>query len=153
METAMRVSEYCNREVVVLEQDESVTEAARIMREYHVGDVVVVRTQQGKNFPVGILTDRDIALEIVAKSADPQNVSARDAMSYELVTVNEDDDLMHAIEIMRDKGIRRLPVIDLDEALVGILTIDDVLDLLSEVFVDIVHLFDRQRRREARTRP
>ncbi len=149
----MRVSEYCNREVVVLEQDESVTEAARIMREYHVGDVVVVRTQQGKNFPVGILTDRDIALEIVAKSADPQNVSARDAMSYELVTVNEDDDLMHAIEIMRDKGIRRLPVIDLDEALVGILTIDDVLDLLSEVFVDIVHLFDRQRRREARTRP
>jgi predicted transcriptional regulator len=153
MEAAMRVSEYCNREVVVLEQDESVTEAARIMREYHVGDVVVVRTQQGKNFPVGILTDRDIALEIVAKSADPQNVSARDAMSYELVTVNEDDDLMHAIEIMRDKGIRRLPVIDLDEALVGILTIDDVLDLLSEVFVDIVHLFDRQRRREARTRP
>jgi CBS domain-containing protein len=153
METAMRVSEYCNREVVVLEQDESVTEAARIMREYHVGDVVVVRTQQGRNFPVGILTDRDIALEIVAKSADPQNVSARDAMSYELVTVNEDDDLMHAIEIMRDKGIRRLPVIDLDEALVGILTIDDVLDLLSEVFVDIVHLFDRQRRREARTRP
>lgn len=149
----MRVSEYCNREVVVLEQDESVTEAARIMREYHVGDVVVVRTQQGRNFPVGILTDRDIALEIVAKSADPQNVSARDAMSYELVTVNEDDDLMHAIEIMRDKGIRRLPVIDLDEALVGILTIDDVLDLLSEVFVDIVHLFDRQRRREARTRP
>jgi CBS domain-containing protein len=123
------------------------------MREYHVGDVVVVRTQQGRNFPVGILTDRDIALEIVAKSADPQNVSARDAMSYELVTVNEDDDLMHAIEIMRDKGIRRLPVIDLDEALVGILTIDDVLDLLSEVFVDIVHLFDRQRRREARTRP
>jgi CBS domain-containing protein len=153
MEAAMRVSEYCNREVVVLEQDESVTEAARIMREYHVGDVVVVRTQQGRNFPVGILTDRDIALEIVAKSADPQNVSARDAMSYELVTVNEDDDLMHAIEIMRDKGIRRLPVIDLDEALVGILTIDDVLDLLSEVFVDIVHLFDRQRRREARTRP
>jgi len=149
----MRVSEYCNREVVVLEQDESVTEAARIMREYHVGDVVVVRTQQGRNFPVGILTDRDIALEIVAKSADPQNVSARDAMSYELVTVNEDDDLMHAIEVMRDKGIRRLPVIDLDEALVGILTIDDVLDLLSEVFVDIVHLFDRQRRREARTRP
>ena len=149
----MRVSEYCNREVVVLEQDESVTEAARIMREYHVGDVVVVRTQQGRNFPVGILTDRDIALEIVAKSADPQNVSARDAMSYELVTVNEDDDLMHAIEIMRDKGIRRLPVVDLDETLVGILTVDDVLDLFSEVFIDIVHLVDRQRRREASTRP
>lgn len=149
----MRVSEYCNREVVVLEQDASVTEAAQIMREYHVGDVVIIRSQQGKRIPVGILTDRDIALEIVAKSADPAVVSAGDAMSFELVTVTEDDDLMHAIEIMRDKGIRRLPVVDLDEALVGILTVDDVLDLFSEVFIDIVHLVDRQRRLEANTRP
>jgi len=149
----MRVGEYCNREVVVIEQEDSVTEAARIMREYHVGDVVIVRSQQGKQIPVGILTDRDITLEIVAKAADAETVSAGDAMSYELTTVNEDDDLMHAIEIMRDKGIRRLPVVDLDETLVGILTVDDVLDLFSEVFIDIVHLVDRQRRREASTRP
>ncbi len=149
----MLVGAYCNREVVVLEQESSVTEAARIMREYHVGDVVIVRSQQGKQIPVGILTDRDIALEIVAKSADPDIVTAADAMSYELVTVNQDDDLMHAIEIMRDKGIRRLPVVDLDEVLVGILTIDDVLDLFSGVFIDIVHLVDRQRRREASIRP
>jgi CBS domain-containing protein len=149
----MRVGEYCNREVVVVEEDGSITETARIMREYHVGDVIIVRSQNGKQIPKGILTDRDIALEIVAKSADPEIVRAGDAMSYELTTVNEDDDLMHAIEIMRDKGIRRLPVVDLDETLVGILTVDDVLDLVSEVFIDIVHLVDQQRRREARTRP
>lgn len=149
----MRVGEYCNREVVVVEEDRSITETARIMREYHVGDVIIVRLQNGKQIPKGILTDRDIALEIVAKSADPEIVRAGDAMSYELTTVNEDDDLMHAIEIMRDKGIRRLPVVDLDETLVGILTVDDVLDLVSEVFIDIVHLVDQQRRREARTRP
>lgn len=149
----MRVGEYCNREVVVIEQEDSVTKAARIMREYHVGDVVIVRSQQGKQIPVGILTDRDIALEIVAKAVDAETVSAGDAMSYELTTVNEDDDIMHAIEIMRDKGIRRLPVVDLDETLVGILTVDDVLDLFSEVFIDIVHLVDRQRRHEASTRP
>ncbi|MFZ9037563.1 MAG: CBS domain-containing protein [Gammaproteobacteria bacterium] len=149
----MRVGEYCNREVVVVEEDGSITETAQIMREYHVGDVIIVRSQNGKQIPKGILTDRDIALEIVAKSADPEIVRAGDAMSYELTTVNEDDDLMHAIEIMRDKGIRRLPVVDLDETLVGILTVDDVLDLVSEVFIDIVHLVDQQRRREARTRP
>ena len=149
----MRVGDYCNREVVVIDREESVTAAARIMREYHVGDVVIVSSQQGKKIPIGILTDRDIALEIVAKAADPEMVSAGDAMSYELTTVNDDDDLMHAIEIMRDKGIRRLPVVDLDEALVGILTVDDVLDLFSEVFIDIVHLVDRQRRREASKRP
>ena len=149
----MRVGEYCNREVVVVEEDGSITETARIMREYHVGDVIIVRSQNGKQIPKGILTDRDIALEIVAKSADPEIVRAGDAMSYELTTVNEDDDLMHAIEIMRDKGIRRLPVVDIDEALVGILTVDDVLDVVSEVFIDIVHLVDQQRRREARNRP
>ena len=149
----MRVGEYCNREVVVIEQEESVTAAARIMREYHVGDVVIIRSQQGKQIPLGIITDRDIALEIVAKAADPEMISVGDAMSYELTTVNEDDDLMQAIEIMRDKGIRRLPVVDLDETLVGILTVDDVLDLFSEVFIDIVHLIDRQRKREASKRP
>lgn len=149
----MRVGEYCNREVVVIEQDGSITEAAKIMREYHVGDVIIVRSENGRQIPVGILTDRDIALEIVAKSADPEVLSVGDAMTYELTTVNQDDDLMHVIEIMRDKGIRRVPVVDLDQALVGIITVDDLLDLMSEVFIDIVHLVDTQRRREARTRP
>jgi len=149
----MRVGEYCNREVVVIEQDGSITEAARIMREYHVGDVIIVRSQNGKQIPVGILTDRDIALEIVAKSADPEALSVGDAMTYELTTVNEDDDLMHVIEVMRDKGIRRVPVVTLDEVLVGIITVDDLLDLMSEVFIDIVHLVDTQRKREARNRP
>ena len=149
----MRVGEYCNREVVVIEQDGSITEAARIMREYHVGDVIIVRSENGKRIPVGILTDRDVALEIVAKSADPEALRVGDAMSYELTTVNEDDDLMHVIEIMRDKSIRRVPVVDLDEALVGIITVDDLLDLMSEVFIDIVHLVHGQRRREAKTRP
>ena len=149
----MRVGEYCNREVVVIEQDGSITEAARIMREYHVGDVIIVRSQNGKQIPVGILTDRDIALEIVAKSADPEALSVGDAMTYELTTVNEDDDLMHVIEVMRDKGIRRVPVVNLDEVLVGIITVDDLLDLMSEVFIDIVLLVDTQRKREARNRP
>jgi len=149
----MRVGEYCNREVVVIEQDGSITEAAKIMREYHVGNVIVVRSENGKQIPLGILTDRDIALEIVATSTDPETLRVGDAMSYELTTVNEDDDLMQLIEIMRDKGIRRVPVVDLDETLVGIITVDDLLDVLSEVFIDIVHLVDRQRKREERTRP
>jgi len=149
----MRAGEFCNREVVVIEEDKSVTEAAMVMREYHVGDVVIVRAEYGKQIPVGILTDRDIALEIVAKGTDPESVCAGDAMSFELTTVTEDDDLMHVIEVMRDKGIRRVPVIDANEALVGILTVDDLVDLVSEVLNDLAHLADRQRKREATTRP
>jgi CBS domain-containing protein len=149
----MHVGEFCNREVVVIEEESSITEAAVVMRENHVGDVVIVQTQYGKKVPVGILTDRDIALEIVALGADPEAVRVGDAMSFDLTTVNEDDDLLHVIEVMRDKGIRRVPVVDVDEALVGIMTVDDIIDLLSEVLIDLTHLVDRQKRREAKTRP
>ncbi|MDH3635131.1 MAG: CBS domain-containing protein [Gammaproteobacteria bacterium] len=149
----MRVGEYCNREVVVVEEEKSVTEAAAIMRQYHVGDVVICKAKYGKQMPVGIITDRDIALEIVAKGTDPDSIRVGDAMSFDLITVTEHDDLMHVIELMRDKGIRRVPVIDADEALVGILTVDDIVDLLSEVLVDLAHLVDRQKRRETRLRP
>ncbi|MDH3632270.1 MAG: CBS domain-containing protein [Gammaproteobacteria bacterium] len=149
----MRVGEYCNREVVVVEEEKSVTEAAAIMRQYHVGDVVICMAKYGKQIPVGIITDRDIALEIVAKGTDPDSIRVGEAMSFDLTTVSEHDDLMHVIEVMRDKGIRRVPVIDADEALVGILTVDDIVDLLSEVLVDLAHLVDRQKRRETRLRP
>lgn len=149
----MLVGEYCNREVVVVEEDKSVTEAAAIMRQYHVGDVVICKARYGKQVPVGIITDRDVALEIVAKGIDPESVRVGDAMSFDLTTVSEHDDLMHVIELMRDKGVRRVPVIDADEALVGILTVDDIVDLLSEVLVDLAHLVDRQKRRETRLRP
>ena len=149
----MRIGEICNREVVVIKEDSSVTEAARIMREYHVGDVVIVREQYGQQVPVGILTDRDIALGVVADEIDPKSVSVGDAMSFDLTTVAEDEDFIHAIEVMRDKGIRRIPVVDADESLIGILTVDDVLDLLSGVLIDLVHLVDGQRRREIKERP
>jgi CBS domain-containing protein len=149
----MRVGEYCNREVVVVEEEKSVTEAAAIMRQYHVGDVVICKAKYGKQIPVGIITDRDIALEIVAKGTDPDSIRVGEAMSFDLTAVDEHDDLMHVIEVMRDKGIRRVPVIDVDEALVGILTVDDIVDLLSEVLVDLAHLVDRQKRRETQIRP
>jgi len=149
----MRAGDYCNREVVIVGEDSSITEAAAVMRKYHVGDVVICKAKYGKQYPVGIFTDRDIALEIVANGTDPESVRVGDAMSYDLITVGEDDDLMHVIEVMRDKGVRRIPVVDPDGALVGILTVDDILDLLSEVLVDLAHLLDRQRRREATMRP
>jgi len=149
----MRVGEICNREVVVIDADSSIVDAARVMREYHVGDVIVVTEKYGKQSPIGILTDRDIALERVARGTDPEAVTVGDAMSFELVTADEDDDLMHVIEIMRDRGVRRIPIVDANQALLGILAVDDVLDLISEIFVDIVHLVDRQNRREIQTRP
>jgi CBS domain-containing protein len=121
----MTVGKYCNREVIIISESESIRDAALLMREYHIGDLVVVQGEVEKRIPVGILTDRDIVVEIDAMSVDPDNVSVGDALSFELVTIGEDADIQAAIHIMRTKGVRRLPVVDKDGILVGILTVDD----------------------------
>jgi CBS domain-containing protein len=148
----MTVGKYCNREVIIISESESIRDAALLMREYHIGDLVVVQGEVEKRIPVGILTDRDIVVEIDAMSVDPDNVSVGDALSFELVTIGEDADIQAAIHIMRTKGVRRLPVVDKDGILVGILTVDDVIDLLTEQFVDLSRLFSLERRHEQERR-
>lgn len=148
----MSVGEVCNREVVVIDAEASVLEAAHLMREFHVGDVVVVEQRRGMRVPKGILTDRDIVLEIVAKEIDPATVSCGDAMSYDLRLVSESDDLLDAMEQMRSRGVRRLPVVDDDGALAGILAVDDLIELAAEQLTDLVALISRERQREERLR-
>ena len=149
----MTVGEYCNREVIIVSQSESIRDAALLMRKYHVGDLVVVRGEAEKRVPIGILTDRDIVVEISAMGVDPDSVSVGDAMSFELVTIETDADILAAINTMRSKGIRRLPVVDKDGKLAGILTTDDVIDLIAEQLVDLSRLTLLEQRREQEKRP
>lgn len=148
----MSAGEYCNREVVVIDKSASVREAVGLMRAHHVGDVVVVGQDNGERKPIGILTDRDIVLEILAEDVDLDVVNVGDVMSYELETVGEDVKLMDAIKIMRTKGIRRIPVVSPTGGLVGILAVDDVLELISEQLSDLVGLVVRERKVEAARR-
>ncbi|NIP47935.1 MAG: CBS domain-containing protein, partial [Gammaproteobacteria bacterium] len=140
----MSAGEYCNRDVVVIDRTESVRKAIDLMRTHHVGDVIVVDKTNGASKPLGILTDRDIVLEILAEDVDLEAVNVGDVMSYELQTVDEDTKLLDAIKVMRTKGIRRLPVVDSQENLVGILAVDDVLGLIAEQLSDLVGLITRQ---------
>jgi CBS domain-containing protein len=144
----MSAGEYCNRDVVVIDRTESVRKAVDLMRTHHVGDVIVVDKANGTSKPLGILTDRDIVLEILAEDVDLGAVNVGDVMSYELQTVGEETKLLDAIKIMRTKGIRRLPVVDSQENLVGILAVDDVLGLISEQLSDLVGLITRQQAKE-----
>lgn len=144
----MSAGEYCNRDVVVIDRTESVRKAVDLMRTHHVGDVIVVDKANGTSKPLGILTDRDIVLEILAEDVDLEAVNVGDVMSYELQTVGEETKLLDAIKIMRTKGIRRLPVVDSQENLVGILAVDDVLGLISEQLSDLVGLITRQQAKE-----
>jgi CBS domain-containing protein len=144
----MTAGEYCNREVIVVETSESVRAAVNLMREHHVGDVVVVDREHGQPIPRGILTDRDIVLEILAEDVDLSKLNVGDVMSYELVTVNEDTSLVDGVALMHQKGVRRVPVVDYKGMLVGILTADDILELIAEQLSHLVGLIRREQSRE-----
>lgn len=136
----MTAGEYCNRDVVVIEKSESVREVVKLMRSNHVGDVVVIEKRDQSVIPLGILTDRDIVVELVAEDVDLDAVNVGDVMSDQLVTVDNGMKLLDAIKLMRIKGVRRLPVVNAEGELQGILTVDDLLELIVEQLSDIVGL-------------
>jgi CBS domain-containing protein len=144
----MAVGEICNREVVIAEKALSVVDAARLMRTHHVGDLVVV---EGRH-PVGIVTDRDIVVEVVAAGVNPEALAVADIMGPEVATVRESEGLFEALRYMRDKGVRRVPVVDREGGLVGILTLDDLLSLLAEEMTELAKLVSHERQREASAR-
>jgi CBS domain-containing protein len=142
----MSVGRICLREVDIAEAPESVFEAARRMRERRVGTLVVV-DDTGK--PVGLVTDRDLALRVVAVGGDPRAMSVGAVMTAYPETVSETAPIESALALMRSGSFRRLPVVNEDGKLVGILSLDDVLGLLAEEFALIAGLLEREAPRSA----
>lgn len=151
----MGIGEICSREVVFARRNESVAQAARLMRENHVGSVVVTDERNGRRYPVGIVTDRDIAVGVVALGLDPEKRNVESAMPAELVCVRETDGLGRAVALMRAQGVRRLPVVDAAGGLIGILSADDALEVLSEELYCLAGMvaagerFEREQRKAA----
>jgi CBS domain-containing protein len=148
----MSVGEICNREVVVMQARESLVEAARLMREQHVGDVVVVAERDHDRVPVGILSDRDLVIEVLAKGVALDAVDVGDVMSTDLLSVRESDEVLDTIKRMKAHGVRRVPVVDGAGALVGILALDDLIELIAEQLSDLVGLLARELRHERELR-
>lgn len=148
----MSIGEFCNREVIVTGRGTGIEEAARLMREHHVGDLIVVESRDVGNVPVGIVTDRDLVIEVLAQGVDPDTVTVDDIMSDEPFVMEEHEDLWNALEMMRSKGVRRLPVVDGRGALVGIITLDDLVEAVGEGIGDFVRIVRAELRRESRLR-
>ncbi len=148
----MAIGEVCVRQVVYASPDTRVVEAARLMREHHVGNLLVAEESLGRRVPVGIVTDRDIVLEVLAADLDPHRLTVGDIMSTELVTVPETEGIFQTIQLMRAKGVRRVPVVDANGGLVGIAAVDDLLELLAEELTELAKLMVRERRREVEMR-
>ncbi|MBI4756542.1 MAG: CBS domain-containing protein [Betaproteobacteria bacterium] len=149
----MPIGEFCNREVVIAARDSSVLEAARLMRQYHVGDLVIVDALDGPRRPVGIVTDRDVVVEVVVNELDPAAVRVDEIMGQALTTVRLTDGVFDTIALMRRKGIRRVPVVNELGELAGIVTVDDVIGLLAEEMNEVVKLVAREQAREGEARP
>jgi len=149
----MSIGEFCNREVVYALRETTVVEAAKLMRSHHVGSLVVAdEVSAGKRKPVGIVTDRDIVVEVTATGLDPKAMTVGDIMSSQLATVHEEDTVEQTMEMMRFKGVRRLPVVGRDGGLAGIITVDDLLELMAENLMELTRIISREQAEEARGR-
>ena len=150
---ATSIGEVCSRQVAYATRDMTVAGAAKLMRHHHVGSLVVVDQMNGsKRLPVGIVTDRDIVVELTATELDAGVITVGDIMSQELITARESEGLLEAMEIMHYKGVRRLPIVGADGELVGIVTIDDLLKVLAEQMSELARIVARGQAREAATR-
>lgn len=148
----MHIGEICTRSVATCRRDASAPEIAQLMRDRHVGDVIVIDEYEGKLTPVGIVTDRDLVVQIMAKGINPDLLRAGDLIAADLVTAVESEGVYDAIWHMRSKGIRRLPVVDAHNHLVGVLTADDVTEFLAEELTQVARIVPRQIKREEATR-
>lgn len=149
----MSAGEFCNREVVIAERQTTIVEAAKLMRKYHVGDLVVVDRREEMNFPVGIITDRDIVVEIIAGEVSLDSACTGDVMSFELITAKEHDGILETLQKMRSLGIRRMPVVNDRGGLEGILAVDDVLELLAEELTLLASAATHGQEKERKLRP
>jgi predicted transcriptional regulator len=144
----MKVGKYCTRETIFVRSNETPLDAALVMREKNVGCVVIVDDIKGKLVPVGILTDRDITIEIVAEEVNPLDVTVGDLVYKPIICVNQQDDLSESLKVMSQQGVRRIPVVDNEGTLVGVLAMDDCLEIMAEQFNYLVALFKKETKNE-----
>jgi len=136
----MSVGEICQRAVDTAEAGEEVRAAAQRMRSRNVGSLVIL---DGEGRPIGIVTDRDLALRVVAEGRSPSEVRVREVMTAAPHTIVEDTSVEDALASMRSFGVRRLPVVDAAGRLVGLVSLQDILALLAQEFGQLSDVIER----------
>lgn len=148
----MNAGRLCSRKVITTHRDTTIRAAAHLMRKHHVGCLIVTEEKAGVTEPVGILTDRDIVIEVIAEDIGVNDVTVGDIMCYALLKVSEHDSILETAQRMRARGVRRVPVIDDKCELVGILALDDILGLLSEELSLLARVTSREAEQEQNKR-
>jgi CBS domain-containing protein len=150
----MNAGALCNRNVVTVGKDDDLVTAAKLMRERHVGYLIVtMQRPDGGAEPVGVLTDRDIVVSVVAREVDPRSLKVADVMTRQPVTIGPGDSIDETVARMRQFGVRRMPVIDSLQRLVGVVALDDVLDHTCSQLASITASIRNEQRIERELRP
>lgn len=148
----MNIGSMCNRDVVGVPRDTTIAEAARVMRTNHIGNVLVLDESDGDKIPIGIVTDRDIVIEVIAAGLDPDELKVGDLLTAKLVIAHETESCEDTIRLMALNGVRRMPVVDAEGCLVGVVTLDDLLPYFAAPLAQLSELASRGRNREINLR-
>jgi CBS domain-containing protein len=149
----MTIGLICNHNVATIGASEGIVDAAARMRGEHVGTLIVTERRGGAHVPVGILTDRDIVVGVVAKRVSPDSLTVGDTMTRDLLTVREDDGVEFALREMRRRGVRRAPVVGQRGELLGIVSLDDVVGHLATQLGRLADAIRLEQDAETRARP
>ena len=144
----MKTRDLCTRNVVKAAGSLDLAQAAALMRDSHVGSLVVVDADEPLR-PTGIITDRDLVVKVIAGGVDAKTVTLDEVIGGRtLVVAREGDDAIESLRMMRRAGVRRLPVVDKRDQLVGIVALDDYLEAEADYLGDMVEALARERERE-----
>ncbi|HEX9706839.1 MAG TPA: CBS domain-containing protein [Steroidobacteraceae bacterium] len=140
----MSVGTICTRHAITIDRDIRVAAAAALMLERGVGYLVVTDATRGDRKPVGVVTDRDLVIKVIARNADPQTLKVGDVMTPEPLVAAFGDTIARTLNSMRVRGVRRVPVIGLQGNIAGVLSLDDVFGHLVNQLADVAGSIHRQ---------
>jgi len=149
----MILEKIAHRNVVTIPQGASMEIAAKTMRDQHVGCVIVIEEKGLKKIPVGMITDRDIVVSTSAFGIAPKSVSVSDVMSATLVTARKNDSFNHVLMLMKEHGVKRIPIVDSEGALFGIVTTHELMGVLVDELNVLIQVTERQHQVESDRRP
>lgn len=148
----MKLKDVCVVDVATCLRDQTITAAAKQMRDRHTGDLVVIDDADEQHEPIGIVTDRDIVVEVVARGRDPDKTTVGEIMSNRVVVASESEESAQALERMATQGVRRIPVVDDAGNIAGIITLDDLLRTHAEQGARLLDVVTKEQSRERRAR-
>ncbi len=148
----MQLNSFCMLDVECCSPRATVLDAAHIMRRKHTGDLVVVDDDERKPAPLGIITDRDIVVEVLARGLDPATTTVGSVIRTPVVVADATEDSSQVLERMRAHGVRRIPVVGAGGKLMGIVTVDDLLKRLAADATLLTEVISQEQNHETRSR-